>query len=631
MVVPTLFVKRLIVLRDSRTVYDQMFHEGVNILRGDNGTGKSTVIDLLYYALGAEVKKWTVEQERCTHTLIEVLINNRLFCLRRDITDTGKAPMYFFEGDVDSALVDMKNWLQYPNRRSDSKHSYSQQLFEMLGLPQHKTDDSKNLTMHQILRLMYVDQITEASKLLKSEPDFDKVITRKAIGEFLLGIDDLDAHNLRQQLIAANKSYEEVNGELKAIYRVLKDDSQAFRRENLTREKSSSQSTIENLEEKQKEIRASKLETLNETIKERALEISNELQNLAMKEATSLEKKTIINAELIDTKLFLDSIQFRLKSIEQSKLTNSELGDVAFKYCPACLAPITEHDDDSSCGLCKSTSVNGERHYAYIQMINELNFQIRESEELINRFQCQVDGINANLPKLNQKMELLKRGYQSLTENADAVDAALSEVAAEIGFHRSQIVNMDEKLELVGKIEALQASKEEANITITRIKDELSRIELSHEERRIHIYNQIEKIAIDLLVGDGGYETVFEAPEEVSFNFGEDRMFVNGRSKFSASSMVIMKNSIRAAIFFQSVKDPSIRLPRLLLNDNIEDKGMTQERSQNFQRNLVAACEGLEEDFQLIFSTSMIDSELNESELVIGPYYKKGEHTLALH
>jgi len=215
MVVPTLFVKRLIVLRGNRTVYDQVFHKGVNILRGDNGTGKSTVIDLLYYALGAEVKKWTVEQERCTHTLIEVLINNRLFCLRRDITDTGKAPMYFFEGDVDSALVDMKNWLQYPNSRSGSKHSYSQQLFEMLGLPQHKTDDSKSLTMHQILRLMYVDQITETSKLLKSEPVFDNVLTRKAIGEFLLGIDDLDAHNLRQQLIAANKSYEEVNGELK--------------------------------------------------------------------------------------------------------------------------------------------------------------------------------------------------------------------------------------------------------------------------------------------------------------------------------------------------------------------------------------------------------------------------------
>jgi len=631
MVIPTLLVKRLIVLRDKRTVYDQMFHEGVNILRGDNGTGKSTVIDLLYYALGAEVKKWTVEQERCTHTLIEVLINNRLFCLRRDITDTGKAPMYFFEGDVDSALVDMKNWLQYPNRRSDSKHSYSQQLFEMLGLPQHKTDDSKNLTMHQILRLMYVDQITETSKLLKSEPDFDNVITRKAIGEFLLGIDDLDAHNLRQQLIAENKSYEAVNGELKAIYRVLKDDAQAFRRENLTKEKSNSQSIIEDLEQKQKEIRASKLETLNETIKERALDISNELQSLAMKEAASLEEKTIINAELIDTKLFLDSIQFRLKSIEQSKLTNSELGDVAFKYCPACLAPVTEHDDESSCGLCKSTSVNGERHYAYIQMINELNFQIRESEELIHRFQCQVDEINVSLPKLNQEMELLKREYQSLTENADAVDAALSEVAIEIGFHRSQIVNMDEKLELVGKIEGLQASKEEANIAITRIKGELSRVELSHEERRIHIYNEIEKIAIDLLVGDGGYETVFEAPEEVSFNFGEDRMFVNGRSKFSASSMVIMKNSIRAAIFLQAVKDPSIRLPRLLLNDNIEDKGMTQERSQNFQKNLVAACEGLEENFQLIFSTSMIDSELNESELVIGPYYKKGEHTLALH
>jgi len=630
MIVPTIIVNRFVILRDNRFVYDQVFHKGINIIRGDNGTGKSTVMDLLYYGLGAEVKKWTIEQERCTHTLIEVLINNHLLCLRREITDTGKSPMYFFEGGSEAALKDMKNWLQYPNRRSDSKHSYSQQLFEMLGLPQHKTDDSTNLTMHQILRLMYVDQMTETSKLLKADPEWDNPVIRKAIGEFLLGIDDLDAHNLRQKLIEANKAFEATNGELKAIYRVLKDDSQAFRREALVQEINNSKATILKLVNKQKDIRSTKLDTLNESVKTRASEINVRLQRLASNEANLLERKSIVNAELIDTKLFLDSIRFRLASIEQSKLTNSELGDVAFKYCPSCLTPIEEHANSSSCGLCKSEADGVKRHYAYMQMINELNFQARESVELIESFQNEVDKINTEIPKFNQEMGLLKNEYQALTENADAVDAALSEVAAEIGFHRSQIVNMNEKIKLVEKIEKLQTDKEEAIVEISRIKDALEKIEFSNEDRKFNIYGSIEKIAISLLIKDGGYEIVFVDPEEVSFDFNRDRMFVNGRSKFSASSMVIMKNSIRSAIFLQSVKDPLMRLPRFFMNDNIEDKGMTHDRSQNFQRSLVEACLELESEFQLIFSTSMIAPELNESEFVVGPDYKKGEHTLSL-
>ncbi len=62
--------------------------------------------------------------------------------------------------------------------------------------------------------------------------------------------------------------------------------------------------------------------------------------------------------------------------------------------------------------------------------------------------------------------------------------------------------------------------------------------------------------------------------------------------------------------------------------DNMEDKGMTAERSQNFQRVLVRKCDELEYDYQVIFTTSMIDEELNKSDYVVGPFYKKGEHTL---
>lgn len=46
----TLIVQRFLVMKSGRAVYDQSFHLGINIIRGDNSTGKSTIMDLLFWA-----------------------------------------------------------------------------------------------------------------------------------------------------------------------------------------------------------------------------------------------------------------------------------------------------------------------------------------------------------------------------------------------------------------------------------------------------------------------------------------------------------------------------------------------------------------------------------------------------
>jgi hypothetical protein len=40
---PTLIVTRAVVERNEKPVYDEAFHEGVNVIRGANSSGKSTV------------------------------------------------------------------------------------------------------------------------------------------------------------------------------------------------------------------------------------------------------------------------------------------------------------------------------------------------------------------------------------------------------------------------------------------------------------------------------------------------------------------------------------------------------------------------------------------------------------
>ncbi|MEW8351130.1 MAG: AAA family ATPase [Candidatus Thiodiazotropha taylori] len=624
-------ISRLVILRDNRAAYDEGFHSGINVIRGDNGTGKSTIADLIFYALGGEITDWTEHQRLCTHTLVEVRIGEAILTLRREITDTGKAPMFIFEGDIEESKSDSVSWFRYPNARSEKVHSYSQQLFELMGLPRHKTDDNKNLTMHQILRLMYVDQITSTTKLLREEVKYDGAVIRRAIGEYLLGIDDLEAHNLRQEIISANKAFESVDGELKAIYRVLGSDATVLRRQQLNNEIEQVESRLAELEIQRSSVRASKYESIDIEVKRRIKEIQSSISSKTLREAALLERKQEVSAELVDTKLFLESIKFRLRSIQQSKEVNLQLGSMTFKYCPACLSPLAESDNEHICGLCKSELPKEKVDYAYVQMINELNFQSRESTDLITSFSELLASMNTELPEISREIAQLKWEYAELSSNADSVDAVLSEISAEIGFMKGQLTNLREKLDFVGQVEALIEEKARANAWLTELKEELTAVEESTAERYQQVYSAIEEIATVLLVSDGGYEGAFDDPQEVAFDFARDTLSVNGRKKFSASSMVVMKNSIRAAMFSQSIGDEKSRFPGLFLMDNIEDKGMTTERSQNYQRSLLNHFSQYETcSFQLILTTSMVADELNTSDFAVGDFYAKGMHTLLL-
>ena len=63
---PYLFVQRLMVFDHSGSkVIDVAFRHGVNIIRGTNSSGKSTLLNFLFYGLGGDFSNWTNEARRC--------------------------------------------------------------------------------------------------------------------------------------------------------------------------------------------------------------------------------------------------------------------------------------------------------------------------------------------------------------------------------------------------------------------------------------------------------------------------------------------------------------------------------------------------------------------------------------
>lgn len=622
-----LFVNRFVVFGAGKFLYDQEFHVGVNIIRGENGTGKSTVMDLLNYGLGAEITEWTVEQQRCDWVATEVLLNGHVITFKRNVTLTGLEKVFCFDGEMQKALEAIEGWKKFPMRRNSETHSFSQQIFELLNLPRHKTDEDKNLTMHQILRLLYVDQLSSTTKLLKEEQKFDNVTFRRAIGEYLLGIDDLEAYNLRQELIEANKEFEKVNAELNAIYRMFGHDESLINVQTLNNDIAEISKEIENLEQRRLEAKSVTAENASEEVKVRVKELVAAIDNNSRQLASFEAEKNELETEIKETKFFLISLEERKAALSESQLTSAVIGGVSFAYCPSCLEPIEENDTDSCC-LCKKAKPSEDKDFAYSQLLNEINFQIKESKKIIEAFESDVLKITAVIPKVRYQLASAKNELREINTSTDDKEAVLIDIASEIGFCRSQILSLEDKREQVEKVDTLKERKANSIARISNIKAKLEEVALLQERRYVEVYSSIESKAKNLLKLDGGYEPSFSAPEEVVFDFAKDKMFVNGRSKFSASSMVVMKNSIRFSIFAHAADDKYARIPNLLLMDNIEDKGMREERSQNFQRQMVNVCDTIQDEYQLIYTTSMIADELEGTAMCVGPYYPKGAHTL---
>ena len=81
-------------------------------------------------------------------------------------------------------------------------------------------------------------------------------------------------------------------------------------------------------------------------------------------------------------------------------------------------------------------------------------------------------------------------------------------------------------------------------------------------------------------------------------------------------------------MFFASSMLDFLRYPRFILCDNMEDKGMEKERTQNLQKLLTDMSNKIEQEHQIIFTTSMVADELNNTPYCVGADYDRNNKTL---
>lgn len=614
-------------------VYDEPFHDGVNIIRGENGSGKSTIMDFIFHVLGGEAGEWKEYAALCDSVVAEITLNDATITLRRDVARERQRPLHVFFGNFDNAMSHgAEGWQLFPYSRSTTRESFSQIIFRSLNLPEAQTADGNNVTMHQMLRLLYVDQMTPVQRIFRFE-QFDSPILKDAIGNFMCGVGGFDLFTRQTELREVERRFSIINTEIKSISQVAGGLDTPLNRAGIQRQ-------IDELNFERSTL-FSDLDKLartdfgdKDTSREREAERRKAFEKISVIRAEIQVLENEINTltyEIEDSEKFLTYLNQMLAAIDVSTLTYEELGGVRFEYCPACFTAVSPEPELHRCHLCKEPLPESEKASRSLAVKLDMQIQRRESTQL------QQDR-HAALEKYQARLRGLRREHLSQTGNYDSLsrapissrDSHVAKINQRIGFIDGTLNTLGERLELANKFDALAEEKGDLNRRISILRDEIAAIISAQDRRKREAYTRIANITLDYLHRDTGVQDDFVKGKAVTFSFGDDIVQVDGKLNFAASSLVILKNSFHLAVLAASLADARFLLPRFMMFDNIEDKGMRPERSWNFQNLICNTSAEAKTKHQIIFTTSMVDPALEGTAFVVGPPYTKEYRTLRI-
>lgn len=627
---PQLALKRLVIQSRGVIVYDEKFRHGINIIRGTNSSGKSTIADFIFYVLGGELSKFKEAAERCSEVFAEVEINGTPITIRRMVETGGKQPMVISFNEFDTAMKSpVEGWQVYSMVRSSAKESASQILFRSLGFPEVKTDTENNITMHQVLRLIYADQVSTPSSLMRDER-FDPPLVRQTVGDLLFGVyDDLLFSELRERRERQNQ-LDAVSHQLDALYRVLGSTEIEIDEKALNQKLEKVNSELGNIDTSLKNASTAQFDkTAITNVKQQIEKFAQELRSLQIKTGDTSEQLGNLDLEIADSAAFIDDLKNRLTAIDDSLATRHYLGELPLTHCPQCLSELKKGEAKELCSLCGNTMPENPNDSRALKMKQELGQQLKESQVLYEDKIKAAASLKSEIPRLENLVKAKRRQYEEAVEKVRPErDEAIDRLFIRKGELIAEIESISKQLKTASIVKTYEANKAALTSALEHLHFSIERRKKAQLERRVIGEQAIETNTIEILRKDLPRQPEFAVGKTVLIDFGNNTFALDGQNQFSASSVAYLKNSVHFGIFFASLELDFFRYPRFIMCDNIEDKGLEQERSRNFQKVLVALSEKSQITHQIIFTTSMIDPSLNNEKYCIGLEYSDKNKSL---
>ena len=629
-------LNRFVVMKSGVRVYDEDFHSGLNIIRGSNGSGKSTITDLIFFALGGELDKWKKHALMCDEVVAEVNLSGTVVTLKREIDSKSQRPMQIFFGGFEKSLssaIDGWTLINFARDTNGNRLSFSQAMFRVLNLPEIPGDGGSNITMHQILRLMYVDQASPFQRIFKAER-FDAKDTREAISELLMGIGGYELYSLRLERRATKTLFDQAKDKYSSFLKAKMSFEQNFNLINIQAESSNIKLELEGQRKRLQNIDDEEIsqKDISKEANDRRRNLFEEMSKTRKSVILLEHEQKALEIEIADSQSFIEHLSELLSEFEKSAAAFVSLGAIKFAHCPSCLTKLKEQHD-RSCHLCGNDFTDEERRSKAMQVRLDLEGQLDESKAL------QIERL-ADLSEAKRMLGASRREFTKLTRQLDDIanlpvdgrSALVSEISRNIGKLESRLVELGKLGGMAEDLEKLEKEKTRLNELLLELDDKIKASESSRNKRRRIVMTRINEGAKFFIRKDMPEHNDFEELDDFKFNFEDDWFAVNGDPNIStsASGMVMLKNSLVLGILKASLEDPKMLFPRFVIQDNGEDKGMVGDRVRHFQKTISEWSDSITKQHQIILTTSSLNPSLDDEKYLVGPSYTKQNRTLRL-
>ena len=453
-------------------------------------------------------------------------------------------------------------------------------------------------------------------------------MTRETVAEILLGVYDEALYKAKLDLLS-------VQGELKESKGTIKI-ANAFFANPLTKSSAVIQSYLSNLANEisrlTDEIAKMRESTIKAKVKTREYEtFQSEISALRRQQLELENDIKNLEMEILDSNFFIATLSKKIEALDSSIATRDYLDKLPLEYCPECLSKLDTNVPEGHCRLCKSPIDNTQGKAQALRIKLEIGFQIRESEQLLaQNIELKTEKEN----ELKSVMVSLRTAQSQLDSSLKNVlttaDEQLDQLIQTKGFKEGEILQYKSFLETALQYESILKHHEELQQKESELTRFIEAKASTLKQKRREIDRNVSEIGIYLLKHDELRQTEFQSADDFTIDYKQNIAYISNQYiKLSASSGFYLKMAARFAIFLASLKNSDMRYPRLLFSDNMEDKGMEENRAKNFQRTIIKYLQKIGNDnYQLIYATSMCADEYDNEQYTVGEKYSEDNKSL---
>jgi len=635
------------------------FDENIILIEGDNGTGKSTFCNLIYFALGGEVPIFRINNDKRHDEItsdsdnyvdLYISINDGSYLLRRYFGDN-EVTVIPYERVVEKIYSEDKNTLIeekvrfslsedkteiYPVNRSKDSYVFSDWILEKLEISVVELFHGYNtfkINISDLMRLIYHDQQPNPEGIYK-KPDTnstyvsDSELVRKAIFELLVGKAYSDYYDsiVEEKKLSREKSLAKaVVNEYTLLADKMRKNGGAKNVSFLQKEISDKEQQIDKLHDARQAFKRNR--TGSNTINQDIESCKSELIDCELR--LSRLKENLVSA--LDERYKLNVVRnesaSEIRRIEKVIFSHDHLNLFTSDTCPYCLSHVDRVEGHCVCGA----SIEEEQYERFFYTSKEYKDILKTKLKALSTIKTAYDDCDSEVQEIKKEIELIEKKSVTFREKLqvmlgrvdEIVDIeSLNDIDDKILQLREDVANLNRLLEIESKLERIQ---KDFDLVSSKAKDaELKRkgLEIKAQQDVTSKVNAFSKKYDELMKNT--------LPDCRSAKIALDNYLpsINDGLYRETSSLVSIRMMYFITLMHLALSDESVTFPRFLLIDTPETAGIELEYLINCIRQL-EELKNYGTDFQVIISTGLnkYPESLKDNRVLFMPDKQK-EHML---